>query len=399
MGTGIRNIRQKSRFSVGGFNVRGLTEDTKKEKLVRDVNQYDTDVFALQETKIENAGVQKVNGSMIITSDSKNKHYGNGFVVPKKWQESIHKYWRESDRICVLQLSGNPDTCADRPQYECKPTGKCRIKISKTKMKPKNIINTINVYAPTSYRAKKCPDEIKKLYKNLDKLCKEFYKTPSSIIMLAGDFNSKVGRRTGPKSCTGQWSRGRQNQNGTNLVEFCEKNGKFIANSSFQHPANHITTWSKRRANPVTKQNVWIYNQIDYIILNQKNKQVLVDPPSYGGTKTSSDHRIIAARIELTWARIYHQRMPNKIQKRFDTRQLTQNEENQERYREQIKQETESSAYVAVQHENKWEKLKDIIKCAAETHIGYKKEVNNHQISDPYLARMSIEQKDIKPPD
>ena len=86
-------------------------------------------------------------------------------------------------------------------------------------------------------------------------------------------------------------------------------------------------------------------------------------------------------------------------QKRFDTRQLTQNEENQERYREQIKQETESSAYVAVQHENKWEKLKDIIKCAAETHIGYKKEVNNHQISDPYLARMSIEQKDIKPPD
>ena len=135
------------------------------------------------------------------------------------------------------------------------------------------------------------------------------------------------------------------------------------------------------------------------MILNQKNKQVLVDPPSYGGTKTSSDHRIIAARIELTWARIYHQRMPNKSQKRFDTRQLTQNEENQERYREQIKQETESSAYVAVQHENKWEKLKDIIKCAAETHIGYKKEVNNHQISDPYLARMSIEQKDIKPPD
>ena len=253
MGTRIRNIREKRRFSVGRCNVRGLTEDTKEEQLVRDVNQYGIDVCALQETKIENAGVHRVNGRMIITFDSKNKHYGNGFVVPKKWQESIHKYWRESDRICVLQLSGNPDTCADRTQYEWKPTGKCTIKISKIKMKPKNIINIINVYAPTSDRAKKCPNEIKKLYKNLDKLCKEFDKAPSSITMLAGGFISNVGRRTGPKSCLGQWSIGRRNQNGTNLVEFCEKNGKFNTNSSFQHPAKHIINWLQRSTNLITK--------------------------------------------------------------------------------------------------------------------------------------------------
>ena len=153
---------------MGSFNARGLTEDTKKEQLVRDVNQHGIDVCALQETKIENAGVYRVIGNMIITFDSKNKHYGNGFVVPKKWQEPIHKYWRESDRICVLQLSRNPDTGVDGLQYECKPTGKCRIKISKIEMKPNNIINIINVYAPTSDRAKKCPNEIKKLYKNLE---------------------------------------------------------------------------------------------------------------------------------------------------------------------------------------------------------------------------------------
>ena len=91
-----------------------------------------------------------------------------------------------------------------------------------------------------------------------------------------------------------------------------------------------------------------------------------------------------------------HQRMPNTSQKRFDTRQLTQNEENQERYREQIEQETESSAYVAAQQENKWEKLKDKIKWVAEAHSGYKKKVSNHQISDPDLERMSKEQKDIR---
>ena len=82
--------------------------------------------------------------------------------------------------------------------------------------------------------------------------------------------------------------------------------------------------------------------------------------------------------------------------KNLNTRQATQNEENQERCREQIEQETESSTYVAAQQENKWEKLKDIIKCAAETFIGYKKKVNNHQISDPDLERMSKEQKEIR---
>ena len=123
MGTGTRNIRQKRRFSVGNFNVREIKEDVKKGQLVRDVNQHGVDECVLQETEIENAGAHKVNGSMIITFYSKNKHYGNGFVVPKKWQELIHKYWRESDRICVLQLSGSHDTCADGPQYERKPTG------------------------------------------------------------------------------------------------------------------------------------------------------------------------------------------------------------------------------------------------------------------------------------
>ena len=118
-------------------------------------------------------------------------------------------------------------------------------------------------------------------------------------------------------------------------MEFCnEKNGIFIANSSFQHPAKNITTWSQRKTNPVTKQNFWIYNQINYIILNQESKQVLTDSHEYRGRETASDHRIVVPRLELTWAKIYHQRIPNTSQKRFDTRQLTQNEENQERYGE-----------------------------------------------------------------
>ena len=45
--------------------------------------------------------------------------------------------------------------------------------------------------------------------------------------------------------------------------------------------------------------------------------------------------------------------MPKASQKMLDTRQLTQNEEHQESYREQIKQETESREYVAAQQMEK----------------------------------------------
>ena len=88
--------------------------------------------------------------------------------------------------------------------------------------------------------------------------------------------------------------------------------------------------------------------------------------------------------------------MSNTNQERFDTKQLTQDVENQERYWEQIKHETESGTYVAAQQENKWETLKDWIICVTETHVGYMRKVNNYQISDPDLERMSKEQKDIK---
>ena len=79
---------------MGSFNVRGIMEDTKKEQLVRDIAQYGVDICALQERE---AGVHNINENIMITFDSTNKHYGNGYVVSMKWQKYVCKYWRESD--------------------------------------------------------------------------------------------------------------------------------------------------------------------------------------------------------------------------------------------------------------------------------------------------------------
>ena len=79
------------------------------------------------------------------------------------------------------------------------------------------------------------------------------------------------------------------------------------------------------------------------------------------GQKHRRTTDVLFPDVELTWARIYHQRQvkdktsqkPKTSQKMLDTRQLTQNEEHQESYREQIKQETESREYVAAQQMEK----------------------------------------------
>ena len=35
---------------------------------------------------------------------AENINYGNGFLVSKKWKESVHRYWKISERISVLQM-------------------------------------------------------------------------------------------------------------------------------------------------------------------------------------------------------------------------------------------------------------------------------------------------------
>ena len=74
---------------------------------------------------------------------------------------------------------------------------------------------------------------------------------PSTIT--ARDFNAKIGKRNGSENCIDQLLRGRRNNSGFKLSEFCEINIKVIASSCFQHPAKHITTWPQKKISPTTK--------------------------------------------------------------------------------------------------------------------------------------------------
>ena len=138
------------------------------------------------------------------------------------------------------------------------------LKMKIYKAEEKHILTIINVYAPATVLIRKDNTILDDLYLDLSNLINE-QKSYSTMTILAGDFNAKVGKqRHTDISCLGKFSRGQTNNSGKTLIDFCSINHLFVSNSAFQHPARHITTWQSQIK--VNDKLVKIYNEIDYII-------------------------------------------------------------------------------------------------------------------------------------
>ena len=172
----LKSIEKEGRhvFNVATFNLRGLAKRGKKQQLVRDIEKYQVDAFCLQETKIkkDKDQLQRIKGATLITLECSNQWHGNGFLISKTWTPHIHKYWRVTDRISVLQLKHGGD-----------------------KNENTHIISIINIYAPTTVKAKTNPHELIQIYREIEKLRTEFKKIKTQLTIIAGDFNAKIGKR------------------------------------------------------------------------------------------------------------------------------------------------------------------------------------------------------------
>ena len=117
-------------LNIGSFNIRGLNSEIRKEQLIHDLESYNLDVLCIQETKIKDGDSRVIRGNQLLCFESNSKHYGCGFVINKRFSNSIHRFWKVSDRVCVLQIKLE------------------EVVYMKSKTSP--LISIINVYAPTS---------------------------------------------------------------------------------------------------------------------------------------------------------------------------------------------------------------------------------------------------------
>ena len=171
----------RSVFNLATFNISGLRQEFKRENLADDLKKYKVDACCLQETKLHEGLDTNVKNNRLLCLPSESVHYGiNGFFVSSKFVNHIHKYWKVSDRISVLQIQTKD------PVYECHQINETSLKISlvkkytctrptrrgtKTVIKQtavRNLITIINVYAaPTTERVKNDMDELDQLYTDL----------------------------------------------------------------------------------------------------------------------------------------------------------------------------------------------------------------------------------------
>ena len=149
--------------------------------------------------------------------------------------------------------------------------------------------------------------------------------------------NAKISKSTGRENCVGRWFRGRRNNSGQHLIDFCENNDKFICNSTFCHSAKHITTWSTQIKNKQTNPVIKIYNQIDYIIMSRNQIGTLLDSRSYAGTETYSDHRMVVTTLEVIWCNLYNtNKNSSPVKRRFNTQKLVHCKETALKYQTEL---------------------------------------------------------------
>ncbi|PSN55001.1 hypothetical protein C0J52_02310 [Blattella germanica] len=79
------------------------------------------------------------------------------------------------------------------------------------------------------------------------------------------------------------------NHNGKYLLNFANFNELRITNTFFKHKEIHKYTWSARGS----------YSIIDYVIVNQKMRNLVRDTRVFRGSDIHSDHYLLISKIDI----------------------------------------------------------------------------------------------------
>ena len=262
-----------------------------------------------------------------------------------------------------------------------------------------NIISIINVYAPTLERSEKDPEEKEKCYDQLSATIESLEN--KSILLIAGDFNAKIGKlqEGDAYTCVGKFSRGERTTNGQTLLELCEEKRLFVSNSAFNHPARHQTTWEgQTKKDKQTGKKKPIYNQIDFILCPKRFKHLLENARSYSGTSLSSDHRLVKTTIKIEQHRVWKKGQNKTTQKRNIP--CLNTEDGQRKYRHELDTKllnlTKAAPYTEQCATDKLKDVKTIIIEAGKANVGPCKNNKHTKNYDHELSRLSKEQKDLR---
>ena len=253
MGSGY----QPRRLDLATYNTRTLRTDEKLTELEEEISRLHWDIIGLSEVRREGEDtIILESGNLLYYREGDQLSQGGvGFIVRKSLRNNIVSIGSVSTRVAYLIL-----------------------RISK-----RYSLKVIQVYAPTSTH----PDEeVEAMYEDISRAI-HASKTHFSVVM--GDFNARLGQRSGNELKVGQFGVGQRNQRGQRLAEFMEKEGLYMMNSFFKKPPHRKWTWMS----PDGKTK----NEVDFILTNKR--QIFNDVTVIARVKTGSDHRMVRGTLNI----------------------------------------------------------------------------------------------------
>lgn len=153
-------------------------------------------------------------------------------------------------------------------------------------------MSIINAYGPTAQLTQKNPVLLDSFYEDMRSTytkCKQ----RSSIVVLCGDFNAKLGKKMENEYILGSYTYGNRNLNGNHLATFMTEENLLATNTCFQHKVQHVAT---RRGYINGRKNT---SQIDYIIIPRQIKRLMTQSRVYRGHQFHSDHHPVVTTFNL----------------------------------------------------------------------------------------------------
>uniref|UniRef100_A0A1Y1JWU5 Reverse transcriptase domain-containing protein n=1 Tax=Photinus pyralis TaxID=7054 RepID=A0A1Y1JWU5_PHOPY len=247
--------KEKHKWRIATWNVRGL--NGKEEEISDELRKLKLDVIAITETKRKGRDEIKLDQGHVMLSSGvpqeRRAAAGVACIIHHELAKNIRKWEPHSERILTVELTMDDQTTT-----------------------------IITVYGPDENEKV----EVKENF--WEKLNQVTEKSKGNIIV-AGDFNGRVGNKDTHTGILGNYGECTKNNNGIRLINYCQLNNLVITNTFFQHRNIHTYT----RVGPKNEKSI-----IDYILVERQNRRTMKDVRVMRGAELYTDHFLVVATLK-----------------------------------------------------------------------------------------------------
>jgi hypothetical protein len=193
------------------------------------------------------------NNTVMYSGHNTHRKNGMGMIIANRMSKSLIGYKVVNDRIKYIRVRAHPVN-----------------------------ITFMQVYAPTTSAD---VADIEDFYSDLQATLNE---TPiKDVLIIMGDRKAKIGKGEEPGT-VGRHGLGNRNEAGERLLEFCEENALFLANTYFEHQRGGCIHGHHLMANIKTKSTIYLAEDDGEALFSQWKQDQM---PTAGLTTNSSQPR------------------------------------------------------------------------------------------------------------